>query len=49
MPEEGVINESKHKLIKYMQPDEIVKLRAIPINPNGKYDRKKLIDLYQKE
>ncbi|WP_026514161.1 amino acid adenylation domain-containing protein [Butyrivibrio sp. LB2008] len=49
LPEEGVINESKHKLIKYMQPDEIVKLRAIPINPNGKYDRKKLIDLYQKE
>lgn len=37
----------EHKLVKYMQPDIIIKRKIIPINANGKYDRQKLLQEYQ--
>lgn len=40
------INE---KLLKYMQPNKIIKLNKIPYNSNGKIDRVKLKELYKDE
>lgn len=41
----GMINDN---LVKYMRPDSIVKLKGIPINANGKYDRQGLLDKLKK-
>lgn len=49
----GSINEERvkellqEKVVKYMQPDQIVKINSIPINANGKYDRQLLEKKYR--
>ena len=42
---EYIKSELKKRLPSYMIPKSIIKIGKIPINENGKYDRKKLIKL----
>lgn len=37
----------QEKLVKYMQPDHIVREKRLPVNANGKYDRQALMKEYQ--
>lgn len=37
----------QEKLARYMQPDHIVRVKRIPVNANGKYDRQALMKEYQ--
>ncbi|AQW86190.1 AMP-forming adenylation domain superfamily protein, putative D-alanine:D-alanyl carrier protein ligase [Campylobacter pinnipediorum subsp. caledonicus] len=47
------INEMKikqllsNKLINYMMPDKFIKLKTMPLNANGKIDRKGLVKIYE--
>ena len=45
--EERVKELLQERVVKYMQPDQIVKINTIPINSNGKYDRQLLEKKYR--
>lgn len=45
--EAEVRNYAEQRLVRYMVPDEVIQLKTIPINANGKYDRKKLLKNYK--
>ena len=48
LTEEDVYNYANEKLLKYMRPQKVVKLPKMPYNANGKIDRVKLKQDYQK-
>lgn len=45
---ERLMKALREKLPSYMQPDEIIRIKAMPYNANGKLDRKKLANMYIK-
>ncbi|MCM1182523.1 MAG: AMP-binding protein [Roseburia sp.] len=45
--EEAVRGLLQEKLVRYMWPDSIFKVKSIPINANGKYDRQLLMKEYR--
>ena len=47
--DEDVVNYTNKKLLKYMQPNKIIKLKKMPYNANGKIDRVKLKEIYESE
>lgn len=42
-----VISFINKKLLKYMQPNKVIKLKKMPYNANGKIDRVKLKEIYE--
>ena len=48
LSEEDIIEYANQKLLKYMRPQKVVKLSKMPYNANGKIDRVKLKQDYQK-
>ena len=44
-----IFTKLKKKVPNYMMPNEVIKLDKMPINSNGKIDRKKLKELNEKE
>ena len=46
---EEILSYVKERLPSYMVPDEILKLRLLPLNANGKIDRKLLEKTYLQE
>lgn len=42
-----VISFINEKLLKYMQPNKVIKLKKMPYNANGKIDRIKLKEIYE--
>lgn len=40
-------NSLKEKLLDYMMPSKIIKLKVMPHNANGKIDRKKLKEMLE--
>ena len=42
-----ILEFSNKKLVKYMQPNKIIKLPKMPHNANGKIDRAKLKTMYE--
>ena len=42
-----ILEFSSKKLVKYMQPNKIIKLPKMPHNANGKIDRAKLKTMYE--
>lgn len=45
--EAEILEFSNKKLVKYMQPNKIIKLSKMPHNANGKIDRSKLKTMYE--
>jgi amino acid adenylation domain-containing protein len=46
--DEALLTAARHKLPDYMVPSEIARLPALPLNANGKVDRKALRELLEK-
>lgn len=44
---EEVYAELKNKIPDYMMPERVIKTAQIPLNANGKSDRKKLLEIYK--
>ena len=42
-----VLTELKNKLPDYMIPEKVIKTSQLPITPNGKIDRKQLLNIYK--
>ena len=45
LSEEDVIKEAKERLVPYMVPNEVIRLKVMPMNANGKIDRVKLREM----
>lgn len=45
LTEEEVLKQAKEKLVTYMVPNEIIRLKNMPVNANGKIDRVKLREM----
>ncbi len=48
LTDDDVIKYINQKLLKYMQPNKVIKLSKMPYNANGKIDRVKLKEIYEK-
>ena len=48
LDETDVILYINKKLLKYMQPNKVIRLQNMPYNANGKIDRVKLKEMYEK-
>ena len=49
LTEDDVIKFINQKLLKYMQPNKVIRLAKMPYNANGKIDRVKLKEIYEEE
>lgn len=49
LEDDDVIAFINKKLLKYMQPNKIIKMKKMPYNANGKIDRVKLKEIYEQE
>ena len=47
--EENLRNEFLKLLPQYMIPKKIIIIKSLPINSNGKIDRKRIIDIYSEK